>query len=946
VSRRYRPFDPFERYEPSIRDFSLPRPPRRFWVGLGFIALALLVIVVTAPIVNFLTESQWFRALGLEDVYLTRVGLQVGLFVSALLIAFVFAAANVVVALHYRTGTALRAVGIRRPVLRSLAGVVGLSAAAVLALILSGGAGSQWRSLVLFLHASPTGINDPVYGLDVSFYLLTLPFLHATFNWALGLVFTTGLLVLGLYAWRGETFDFRLTAPAVGHLSILLALLALVTAGSTYLDRYDLLYQHHGFVWGAGYADVNGRLQVATVRTGLALLLVVPLAVNVVLRAKNFVIINAVVIWIVASILGAIYPAGVQRLAVQPAELTKEAPYIAREIKYTRLAFDLDQVDSQPFGGDANITQAQLAANQATIDNLRLWDDRPLKATYQQLQSFRSYYSFHSINLDRYRIDGKYQQLEISAREIDSDRLSQQTQAWINQKLQYTHGYGVAASPVSAVVGEGLPEYVISDIPPRGQIEVSRPQIYFGEAQPDGSYVLAPSAAEEFDYPKGKSNASNHYDGKHGVPMVGFNRTLWSLRLGDFNVLISPQIQDSTQLLYHRSVLERANAIAPFLTYDEHPYIVIDNGKLYWILDAYTTATTYPYSQRDENSGVNYIRNPVKVVIDAYEGTTDYYVIDPKDPLIRAYQSAFPTLFKPIDKMPSGLRQHLRVPIGLFDVQASVYRTYHVLDPNVFYNREDVWDFALEQNSPNSPLTRLAPYYVLMTLPGQSQPEYLLILPFTPRGKPNMVAWLAARNDDPSYGKVVAYTLSKDINVYGPQQVANRIQQTVDISKDFSLLNTQGSQVVQGNLLVVPIGDGFLYFEPIYLQATGGQNLPELKKVILVDKDRVVYTNGLKAALEQLTGAAVGSSPSPTPGKPPPSPGTGAPPALVQEALRPYNAAQEALRRGDLAGYQREIDLVGQILQQLSSESGASPGPAPTTTPRPGPTTPRASPSR
>lgn len=931
MGRRYRPFDPFERYEPSIREISFPRPPRRFWIGLSFVGLAVLVVLVAAPLVNFLTESQWFSALGLRDVYLTRVWLQVALFLGAFVVAFAFAGANVVIALRYRTASALRAVGIQRPVVRSLAGGVGLGTAGILALILSGGAGSQWRALALFTHASPTGITEPVYGLDVSFYLLTLPFLHSAVNWVLGLVFTTGLLVGALYSWRGDTFDFRLAPRAIGHLSGLMALLALAVAASTFLGRYDLLYSHNGFVWGAGYADTFGRIQVAGIETALALTLAIPLAINAFVRARAFVPVAALVIWIVASIGGAIYPASVQRLAVSPSEFNREQPYIQREIQFTRQAFGLNQIEAQPFGGQANLTADQLAANQATIDNLRLWDDRPLKATYQQLQSFRSYYSFQNINLDRYHVNGKYQQLEISAREIDPDRLSQQAPAWVNQKLQYTHGYGVAASPVSAVVGEGLPDYVIRDIPPTGQIPVDQPQIYFGESQPDGSYVIAPSTADEFDYPKGADNVFTHYKGTHGVPMTGLNRTLWSLRLGDFNLLISPQVQSYSQVLYHRNVLDRAQAIAPFLTFvDQHPYIVAEGGKLYWIVDAYTTATTYPYSQVDD-SGYNYIRNPVKVVIDAYEGTADFYLVDNKDPLIRAYSAAFPGLFKPVDKMPAALRQHLRVPVGLFNIQASIYRTFHVIDPQVFFNSEDVWDFSLEQSSPNSPLNKLDPYYVMMTLPGQSTPEYLLILPYTPRGKQNMVAWLAARNDDPSYGVEVAYLLSKDQNIFGPQQVANRIAQTVTISKDFSLLNTQGSQVVQGNLLVVPIGDGFLYVEPVYLQATGGQNLPQLKKVILVDKDTVIYADSLSAALAQLAGQQVAiPNPTTSPGT---GTGTGVTPAqqdLINQALQHYNAAQDALKRGDLAGYQSEIDLVGQILQRLNSGSGptsASPSP-------------------
>jgi uncharacterized protein len=933
VSRRYGPFDPFERspFERPIQEIRIPRPPRRFWVGVAFFALAILVFFLAGPLVGFLTETQWYQALGLADVYLTRVKIELLLFLGSLVVAFLFGAGNVLLAVRVRSGPSLRAVGIRRPYLRSAPGALGLAAAALIALVLSAGAGGQWESFALFQNSRPGGVTEPVFGLDVSFYLLVLPFLHAVLNWTLGLVFLTALLVGLIYTWRGDTFDLRLTPRALGHLSALLAVLALVLAASTYVGRYDLLYGHDSVIWGAGYADLHGRIQVAVVRAVVGVLLAAALVANVRIR-RLWIPIAAASVWIGLSILGGIYPALVQRIVVAPAELSQEQPYIKREIDFTRRAFGLDQVSTQGFGGDSSLTAQQTSDDRATVDNLRLWDFRPLQDTYSQLQTIRTYYTFHDIDLDRYTLDGKYQQLNISARELDSNRLPAPAQTWVNQKLQYTHGYGVAASPVSAVVGEGLPDYVAHDIPPAGPLKIDKPDIYFGELTDE--YVLAPSAVKEFDYPQGGDNVYTSYAGTHGVRMDGTARALWALRTGDFNLLISSQIQDRTQMLFRRDIMDRVQAIAPFLSYDQDPYIVVANGRLYWVLDGYTSASTYPYSQQ-EADGENYIRNSVKVVVDAYEGTADFYVLDTKDPIIRAYQGTFPTLFKPIDSMPAGIRAHLRVPEQLFTIQASVYRTYHITDPQVFYNREDVWDFAFEQTSPASNPTQLQPYYLLMRLPGQPSAEYLLFLPFTPRGKQNMIAWLAVRNDPPHYGQMIAYALSKDKVIFGPQQISNRINQTPAVSRDFTLLNQSGSSVLQGNLLVVPIGDTFLYFEPIFLKATTGTGLPELKKVILADKDSVAYADSLQAGLQQLLGQA----PPPTGGttsgsSPPPSGGTSAQVAqLAQQALQHYNAAQAALKNGDLAGYASEMAQVSQLLQQIGQASSASPSPAPSPSP-------------
>jgi uncharacterized protein len=940
MGRRYPggPFDPFEQSPFSgLQELKIPRPPRRVWIGLAFVGGGILLLFVAAPLIGFLTETQWFQALGLGSVYLTRVALQVWLFFGGLAVALAFTVGNLLVALRLRGGPALRAVGIRRRTLLSGAGLAGGIASVLISLVLAGSLRSSWTDLALFLHYTPTGVREPVFGQDVSFYLLTLPFLQSMAGWLLGLIFMSALLVAVLYAWRGESFDLRFSPRALAHLSTLLGLLALVVAVSTFLDRYTLLYQHNGAVWGAGYADVNARAPVAVLRTVLAVLLAGLLFANVALRRQGLII-AAVGVWIVASILGGIYPALVQRVTVQPSELSQESPYISREIEFTRRAFGVDQVQTRPFNGDQPITPRAIADDRATVDNLRLWDPAQLQETYTQLQSIRTYYAFEKIDVDRYTINGKTQQLEISARELDQNRLPQQAQSWVNQKLQYTHGYGVAASPVSAVVGEGLPDYVAKDLPPTGPLQVTRPEIYFGHSP--GGYVLAPSVEKEFDYPQGNLNVRNSYQGTHGVKMDGGNKVLWSMRTGDFNLLVSSQIQDRTQILYRRDVGERVKAIAPFLTFDS-PYITVVDGHLYWIVDGYTSASSYPYSQQEPGAdNNNYLRNSVKVVVDAYSGTTDFYVVDNKDPLIKAYQATFPGFFKPLNRMPEGLQAHLRVPPKLFAVQAAVYTNYHISDPSTFYNREDVWDVP----------AGLQPYYVEMRLPGSPQAEYLQILPFTPFRKQNLVSWLAVRNDTPHYGEMVSFVLPKDKVVFGPQQVASRIQQTPEISRDRTLLNSQGSSVIEGNLLVVPVGDSFLYFEPWYLKSTtSNQSLPELKKVILTDATEtgsVAYQNNLADALNQLVGQQVATPTGPSAG---PTTGPAVSPtvaSLIAQALQHYNAAQDALKQGDLATYGREMAQVGTLLQQIDAYKGtASPSPSASPASRASPSSsPRASP--
>ena len=942
MTRRYRPFDPFERGGPfeGGREIRIPRPPRRFWVGAALFGLAVLIFIFASPIVWLITELQWYDALGFRSIFTTRLTLQAWLFFGSLLLAFIYLAVNMVIALRLRSGSSLRAVGIRRSSIRSAAGVFGLLGAGLIALVLSGGAGTQWSTLALFQHATPTGVTDPVLGQDVSFYLLTLPFLHAVANWALGLDFMAVLLIGALYAWRGDTFDLNLNPRAVAHLSVLLGAFAVTLAAWTWLGRYDLMYAHNSsIVWGAAYTDVNARLPLYSFQAGAGIVLAGALVVNAWLR-RLWLPFAAVGVWVAMLVIGQIYPGIVQSFFVTPSAQSYELPYIEREIAGTRAAYGLSGVTVSNFSGDQPLTLKDVQNDQVTVDNLRLWDYTQLQAVYEQLQTIRTYYSFNDIDIDRYTIGGQYRQIEISARELDTSRLPQAAQNWVNQHLQYTHGYGLSASPVNAIAAEGLPDYVVQDIPPTGPLTITDPAIYFGELT--ANPVLAPSNTKELDYPQGSQDVFTTYKGTHGVLMGGANRALWSLKLGDFNLLVSPQITDQTQMLYRRNIVDRVNELAPFLSFDRDPYVVVVDGKVYWILDGYTTGSTYPYSQSATFQGVNdinYIRNSVKVVIDAYEGTVDFYILDPKDPLIKAYVATFPSLFKPIDAMPAGLRAHLRVPVDLFNVQIGIYATYHITDPKVFFAREDVWDIPTAQTSPGSASLPVQPYYVLFRLPGEQNPEFLLIMPFTPRGKNNMVSWMAARSDGAHYGEYVSYVLPKDKVILGPQQVANLINQEPAISRDFTLFHGTGSQVQQGNLLVVPIGNSFLYFEPIYLKATSASGLPELKKVILADQSKVVYTDTLQQAIDLLVGTATAPPPTTTP---PPTTLTPAQVAqiadLVTQANQHYAAAYAALKAGDLTTFANEMATVGKLLQQLQQLTGTTPtfpSPSPRTTPSP-----------
>jgi hypothetical protein len=636
-----------------------------------------------------------------------------------------------------------------------------------------------------------------------------------------------------------------------------------------------------------------------------------------------------------------VYAASVQRLTVDPDELEKERRYIQRNLDATRAAFGLDQIEERPFPASPEVTPAEIAASPDTINNIRLLDVRPLQDTYTQIQTIRPLYEFNDVDIDRYVIDGVRRQVMLAARELSPNRLPPDAQSWVNRRLQFTHGYGLVMSPVNEVVQEGLPELLIKDIPVSGVLPVTRPEIYYGE-EPE-HYVIVKTKAQEFDYPVGETSVQTVFEGEGGVQLGGiFRRVLLAWEFQDLNILISDSVTSESRILFRRNIQNRIRSIAPFLTLDHDPYVVIADGRLVWIQDAYTTTSQYPYSRRAPD-GYNYIRNSVKVVVDAYDGTTRFYLVDPDDPIARTYARIFPKLFTPYDQMPAALRAHVRYPEDLFKAQVDTYRTYHIKDTGALYNREDIWNVPTELFGASE--VRVEPYYVIMRIPDEPTEEFMLILPLTPARRLNTIAWVAARSDVPNYGKLLAFRFPTESLVFGPQQVESRIDQDPLISAQFALWNQSGSRVIRGNLLMIPIGSGNLFVEPIYLRAETSQ-LPELKRVVVANGNRIAMEPTLRRSLEVVFGLAPSSLPgasgqplptlSPSPGAatpgPTPTPAATRTPApagtpagvadLARQADAAYQRAQDALRRGDFAAYGAEIAQVEALIRRIVEATG------------------------
>ncbi|RME30704.1 UPF0182 family protein, partial [Candidatus Woesearchaeota archaeon] len=684
------------------------------------------------------------------------------------------------------------------------------------------------------------------------------------------------------------------------HLVLVVSALFLLVAWRHYLARYAIMYSKSGIVVGAGYTDVHVYLPAMTLLVIVAALMAVVFLVWLHYERrlrKRHVVATMIGLYLTLSLLGSlIVPAIVQSLVVSPNELKLEQPYIEHNIAFTREAYGLNDVAIRDFT-PAPVTRERLDAASPTVKNIRLLDWRPLTQTYKQTQEIRLYYDLSGIDIDRYVLDGELTQVMIAPRELDQQQIAEGARTWVNLHQVYTHGFGAVVSPVNKVTTEGLPVYLVKDIPPQTEqkeLEITEPRIYYGERQ--RGYVVVNTGTEEFDYPRGDTNAYTRYSGTGGVVLDSFLKKLFfALRFSDVKLLLSNDITRESRILFHRNIQERIATLAPFLTLDRDPYLVIDNGRLVWVQDAYTTTGHFPYSARAGR--VNYLRNAVKVVVDAYDGSVTFYVVD-DEPLIKTYSEIFPGTFKPLDEMSPSLRAHLRYPQDLFEVQARIYSTYHMDDPTVFYNKEDAWQFPSEIYGTGERV-RMDPYYIIMDLDG---PEFVLMMPFTPIRKDNMIAWFAARSDGEHYGELTLYQFPKDELVYGPSQIEAKIDQDSEISQQLTLWSQQGSRVTRGNLLVIPVQDSLLYVEPLYIQAETGQ-LPQLKRVIVSDGERVVMEESFGEALDALFGKSstpvvAGSS-------------------LVEQASTYYDAIQAAMRNGDWAGIGENLEKLGEVLENM-----------------------------
>jgi len=778
----------------------------------------------------------------------------------------------------------------------------------------------DWVTFQKFLHPSYFGVTDPLFKMDIGFYVFKLPFylfLYKVASWA---VLTIAVWVMASYfivnVTAGNPGGIFQSISARYHLSFLAAIFFIIRAAGYQLEQYTLLISHHGAVWGPGYTAIHATLVSYRVMTYIALLCSLAILINLFLRRFRLVVYSIGVLLIASVLLGSVYPALVQKFRVTPNEIVMERPYLENNIQFTRRAYNLDTIEKKSFPAGRVLTAEDIRANQDTISNIRLWDWEPLQQTYSQLQEIRLYYQFKDIDVDRYIVDGRYRQVMIAARELNQDHLPAKT--WVNQRLSFTHGYGIAMSPVNELTGEGLPSFFLKDIPPVGptDLKVIRPEIYYGEAT--DQYVIVNTKSQEFDYPKGDENVFSTYQGDGGVKISNFlRRIMFAFSLGDYKLLLSNEVDSNSRVLYYRNIKQRVPKIAPFLQYDSDPYIVLSEGKLFWIWDAYTTTDMYPYSE-PYNKTDNYIRNSVKVVVDAYNGKVDFYISDPSDPVVLTYSKIFPGMFISMDKMPEDLKRHMRYPVDLFKAQVKMYTVYHMEDPQVFYNKEDKWNLPTEIFA--SEEKPMEPYYTVIKMPGENKPEFVLILPFTPQNKTNMVAWMAARSDGENYGKLLAYSFPKQELVYGPMQIEARINQDTTISQQTSLWDQRGSRVIRGNLLAIPIKDALLYIEPLYLQAEQSR-MPELRRVIVAHGESVVMEPTLEKALERVFGqGSVEQKPVQTA-----QPGdqvTVGLSELARKANQLFDEAQNKLKAGDWAGYGESLNKLKQTLAELAERAG------------------------
>ena len=905
-------------------------------IQLAIVGLVVAIGLVWPSVAGYYTDWLWFVETGYQQVFatsiLTRIGLGAAVGLAAFLVLFGnfrlalrrFEDPYIVLGLSPADGTPI--VLQRRGVsyLVSLASALGAAVAGMLA-------SSRWMDWLQFRYATSFGDRDPIFGRDVAFYVFQLPWYSFVRDVLLGiLVFaiagsTLIYLLPGRASGAGAAGPLAALRGARRHLSLLAAAIMVLLGVGTWLEGFSLLNSPAGIIQGATYADVTAQLPALRL-LGVAAAVGAVMALAQAFTQRAWLAIGGFVLYGAAWAGGLIFVTAFQRLVVTPNEQVKETPYIAYNIAATRKAFALNNVEERELSGEALLTKADIDANAATIGNVRLWDQQPLLDTFGQIQEIRTYYDFTSVDVDRYVIDGQYRQVMLSARELNSESLP--SKSWINEHLTFTHGYGLTLGPVNEVTQEGLPVLFIKNLPPESSVDldVREPSLYFGELS--NSHVFVGTKAREFHYPRGDDNVFKSYDGRGGVPLGSIlRRLMFASRFRSFKVLLSEDLSAESRVIFNRRIAARVTTIAPFLSYDRDPYLVIADGRLFWIQDAYTLTGQYPYSTRAEG-GFNYIRNSVKVVIDAYHGTTTFYLAEPSDPIASTIAKAFPGLLKPLEEMPAPLRKHIRYPEGVFRVQSAMYATYHMTNPAVFYNKEDQWEVpSIESGRASAPMD---PYYTIMRLPKERDAEFVQMLPFTPRRKDNLAAWLVARSDGEHYGKLLVFQFPKQKVVFGPRQIVARINQDQVISPQITLWNQQGSEVIQGTLLVIPIEESLLYVRPLYLRAAGGK-IPELKRVIVAYHNQIVMEETLDAALGKIFGRGAAVRPA---GAEAPSAGGSRDPvasaaggesleALAARARQHYDRAIEAQRNGDWAQYGEEIRQLGAVLSALGATPAA-----------------------
>jgi len=893
---------------------------------LGAIAIVILALVVVPWLGTFFTDWLWYKEIQYEPVFFTSLVARALLFAIAGVLAFSFLYGSV--AWARRGPSRLPALfvdggGGARVDISGLVPKFLLGGSIVIALITATVASAQWMMALMALHGVPVGEADPLFQRDIGFYLFRLPAISGVLGTLVVLTILALVATAGMYAAHGAIAVRQNRAAvdpwAARHLGALLAFLFLLFAAQLwFVDTAAMLYSTTGPLVGASYADVHVRLAGIRVSAVVAVIAAGLVAYGAASRKLPWFAFIAVLAYAGTGILArGLIPATEQKFVVAPNELARERTYLQQHIAATRRAWRLDSIQTRDLDGDAQLTMADIRANGPTIDNVRLWERDLLKQTFGQLQEIRTYYDFASVNDDRYIIDGKYRQVHLSARELNTASLP--TRNFINERLTFTHGMGVTMAPVNQVTPEGLPVLFIKDLPPVSTVslKVTRPQIYYGELT--NSYVFVGTGQKEFDYPAGETNVYTNYTGRGGVPIgSALRRALFAWQLGSTDIVLSSYLSGNARILFRRNIRERARAALPFLTFDAEPYLVVtDSGALKWMLDAYTSSDAWPYSQPIDD-GTNYLRNSVKVVIDAYDGTVDSYLVDPGDPLARTYAAIFGTIFKPLSAMPADLRAHMRYPGDLFRLQTSFYATYHMVEPDAFYHREDQWQYpVLSKSAPNvTPFMR----HIILRLPGEPNPEFIYMTPFTPRGKDNLAAWMAARMDGANYGKLVVYRFPKQSLVYGPTQIVNRINQETSISQQITLWDQKGSQVIRGELLVIPIKGSLIYVQPLYLRAEGG-TIPELKRVVVAHENRVAMGETLEEGLGLLFGGVAPArgaiAAADSTGARAPAATSGIPADLLREAQQHYDRAIAAQRAGDWATYGREIDQLGAVLKRL-----------------------------